>query len=474
MSLRPPLSGFERNAISTSMTAAMAAVILARMTGAQLFSMAAWAATLATVATSLRVIRARELYLLGICIAIGTAVVMWHPDATDVLGAALDRASMLMSFILLLGLLYAAAVNSPSVAAFGPYITRQPPSRRYVSIHLGTGALTVLFNTGIIGFIVPIVQKGVWGTDPDDPLNPVRERRQVTAIQRGFAWSIVCSPTALAPLLLLELVPDIDRGLWLAWGAAVFLLMMMVGALEDTVRHRRFRLTARRPGLSFPGRAAAMLTLACAWLFFISMIAMTRTDGNFVTGLMIACPLVMAGWLAVQNGPLSRAGWRVTGARIGSVFEDFPRAAPLAITLAAAGFAGHAGAAMLPAETLGALLARLDAYPDFIILSAIPPAIAVIGLAGPSPVMMAVFIGSLLGGVPALPISPTLLALAISWGWALSMTFSPLATIALVVSGVSGIDTVTLTWRWNLAFSLIAAALGVPAFALLTALASPG
>jgi hypothetical protein len=82
--------------------------------------------------------------------------------------------------------------------------------------------------------------------------------------------------------------------------------------------------------------------------------------------------------------------------------------------------------------------------------------------------MMAVFMGSFFAALPELPADATLIAFSISCGWALSMTFSPFATVVLIVSRGSGIPARTLTWGWSLGFTLIAATLLFPVFYLLT------
>jgi hypothetical protein len=48
------------------------------------------------------------------------------------------------------------------------------------------------------------------------------------------------------------------------------------------------------------------------------------------------------------------------------------------------------------------------------------------------------------------------------------MTFSPFATVVLIIARGSGIPAHVLTLRWNLGFTLIATALLFPIFFLMT------
>ena len=149
------------------------------------------------------------------------------------------------------------------------------------------------------------------------------------------------------------------------------------------------------------------------------------------------------------------------------VCENLPKSASVAITLGCSGFIGRAAAELVPAAETAELL-RLDAMPDFVLLGCIPIALAFLSLLALSPIMTAVFFGSLFGALPSLPADPTLIALSISCGWAVSMTFSPFATVVLVIGRVGGIPGRKMTWGWNLAFTILSAALIFPFFAVLT------
>lgn len=455
---------------AAAMIAVMALEILGRIWPTPAIDAAGRLAVVAMLVAALPRLGRREAYLLSLCALAAGLVLRLHADPAPVLAVALGQARFLVAFILLLGLLYEAAITSPSVAEFGPWLTRQPPGRRYVALNAGTGALAVMFNASIVSFLVPLVRAAKQRKDEgaDDGLDAIRERRQICALQRGFAWSVIWSPTALAPLAILELIPGVDRGVWIVYGLGVFAMMLALGMAEDRWRFRHYLPRPGRIAPTYPARAALRLAMACVWLFCLTLAAMVVFGGTVVSGLMVACPVMLLGWIAVQFAPKGAPGRRQAAARLGHILaQDLPRATPVAVTLGAAGFMGSAGAALVPPDAL-ALGDRLATVPEFLVLSAIPPLLAVLSLAGISPIMMSVFLGTLLAGSAQLPADPTLLALAISSGWALSMTFSPLATLVLLIDRNSGLGPVRLTWGWNLVFSGLAAAALVPAFALLS------
>ncbi|SPF80048.1 hypothetical protein PRI8871_01850 [Pseudoprimorskyibacter insulae] len=412
---------------------------------------------------------AREVYLLVVCAAL-TGYGLWSGRATTagILGG-LEQGAFLMAFILLLGLLHEAAATSPSVREVGAYLTRQPQGRRYYALNAGTSILTVLFNIGVVSFLVPLIQKGIERATPNDPLNPIRERRQVSALLRGFAWAVIWSPTAVAPLALMEMLPNVDRSLWIAYGGVLFVMIMVVGALEDKLRFRKVRAARKIVPPPLPVGALLRFLAACGWLMAMITVGVLLTGDTVVSGLIMACPAMLVGWIVVQNG-VSPEGRATTRKRFGEILlDDLPSSAPLGVTLAASGFVGRVGAEILPSAELAAMLG-MNNVPDFIILSALPIVLTLLSLLAFSPIMLAIFFGSFFSGLPELPTDPTLLALAISCGWSLSMTASPFATVVLLTQQVGDIPARRLTWGWNLGFSALTVATMVPFFWVLTQL----
>ncbi|MEM7506235.1 MAG: hypothetical protein AAF415_05780 [Pseudomonadota bacterium] len=422
----------------------MSCELAARVTGWEAAQLAAYGAMLGLIPAAAHRLGAREAYLLSLCLTL-TGFVLWlRPGA---IWAALDQAAFLMAFILLLSLLQEAAVTSRAISETGMWLTRQPPGRRCLTLFGGTNVMGVLFNLGVVSLLAPLIRRGVEEAAPGDPLNPVRERRQLNAMLRGFAWCVVWSPTAIAPLALLELIPGVDRARWIALGAGLAFAMLALTWLEDRVAWRH--LAARRKKADrVPWPSVLGFFAICSVLLLLTLGAMLVTGGSVVLGLMLTCPLLSLGWLIGQNpATLGARTQQILGPRL-------VISAPLAVTLACSGFLGRAGAALIPAEEVAGWIG-LDTLPAYVFLSALSVAVAVFSQFGLSPIMMAVFFGSLLGALPILPADPTLTALAISCGWALSMTCSPFATVVLLTARTTGHGGRELTWGWNLPFTAL-------------------
>ncbi|UTH46346.1 hypothetical protein [Loktanella salsilacus] len=451
------------------------AELLARVSGSDLAQTSAWFAAGCIMWVARWALGLREAYLLALCGVLTLFLILRNDHPLQDVAVALDQATFMMAFILLMALLHEAASTSPSIEKCGRYMANQPPARRYNALYLGTGTMAVLFNLGVVSFLVPLVQRGINAATPDSPRNVFREQRQIGAVLRGFAWSVIWSPTAIAPLALVELIPGANRTLWIGLGFAIYILVMLMGAFEDRLRFRNLKPNSNRQIDPFPYQAALMFLSACGFLFGIILLAIWVTQGSFILGLMLACPVMLISWLIVQysdighpNRPLDIGEVvSITAKRLHTIVTlNLPKAAPIAVTLACSGFVGRTAAALINSNGVAEALHLYD-MPDYVLLSLIPVVLSLLGLFALSPIMTAIFFGSLFGSLDVMPADPTLVALSISCGWALSMTFSPFATVVLLIDRVAGIRPTTSTWRWNFTHSCLSAMLLVPVFAFL-------
>lgn len=426
-----------------------------------LFAHLDWARTAAHVAmlvlvpVAWRRIGFREYYLLTFCAVLAGLVWQLHPEPMRAIRAGFDQAVFLMAFILLISLVQEGAMTSRSVALAGDWLARRPGSQRFLSLYGGTNVMAVIFNLGTVSLIAPLIRRAAEEA-PDDPLTPIRERRQLNATLRGFAWAVVWSPTAVAPLALMELIDGIDRGRWIVLGLGLAVLMMLIGWAEDWLRWRGF--TASRMGLPppyrppFPGRAVLRFGAVCVTFAGLTLGIMETTGQGIPASLVAASPILMILWLLAQNGGQAAPAL----ARVGAIVrESLPLSAAASVTLACSGFIGRAGAELIPAEQLADWVG-LDQIPAWIFLTGTAVAVALLSQLALSPIMMAVFFGSVLGALPSLPADPTLTALAISTGWSLSMTCAPFASVVILLTRLTGKPGTVLTYRWNTGFSFAA------------------
>jgi len=288
---------------------------------------------------------------------------------------------------------------------------------------------------------------------------------------RGFSWAVVWSPTAVAPLVLSTLLPEAQRAPWIAAGFVISMLALALGWAEDRwrFRHARAQLGLGAPTAppTFPGAAYAELALVCLILLGLVLAFMAFTGGSVVFGLMASAPIILLGWLVRQSGGLGAPARRATMSRLREIAGGWlPTVAPLAVTLAASGFVGRAGAALAPVEAWSAALG-LEAVPGWLFLWGLTMGVTLLSQFALSPIMMAVFFGALIAELPALPADVPWAALAISCGWATAMLWSPFATVVLMAMPMTGYSGRAMTWTWNALYAPLCAGLLAGAYALL-------
>lgn len=434
----------------------------------------AQALVLAMFGLAWRVIRLREVYLLVVCLILfALAWYMGKPIVEDAL-ESLDRAAYLASFILLMALLREGALTSPAVLDVGNYLTRQPSSRRFVTVFAGGHFFAVLINLGSLSLLAPIIQRGVRANlvegAPLDEISEVRERRQLCATLRGFCWFLVWAPTAVTQAVMPTLMSGIDAARLMTTGLGLALIMFAVSWSEDMLRWRGFAKRLRAEGrlplataTQLPKRAAFNLGWVCLALFGLSVSFSIIADVTIVTGVMLTSPIVVCIWIYLQQtAATSHQRLTAVGHRLDHItFTSMPGYIREAMFVACAGFIGTLAAKLVPAGDVAAAIG-LAGMDQWMVLWALTISVWVFGQVGLSPITMAVFLGSLVAAMPNLPVDITHAALAIAAGTAVSTVGAPFSAGALMLSRATGYSPFTLTWRWNGTYTLVCiAVLGV-------------
>ncbi|MBR29374.1 MAG: hypothetical protein CML46_20915 [Rhodobacteraceae bacterium] len=474
-----PPPGLLDRAVSALLLAVSAGALVRAFSGAEWAASAAIAALLAFCVLGRGLLKMRERLLLAVAIALTVAEVASGDRPGAVIWDALDRAAFLAAFMLLIGVLRDAAAPSGSVAASGRWLTRQPPGRRYGALGSGGHAMAVLLNVGALNLLAPLIQAGVQaGRDAGEPpdISAIKERRQFSALLRGFATAILWAPTTVTQAMLANLFPGADPWRVIGGGLGLAAVLGVAGYVEDRIRWAGVQRRAeaaravagqRRPDPP-PIPRAALLDVGFVALALVGIAAAISALAGvaMVPALMLGAPLLTLGWMFSQalggrGGPRAapRAALAVTARRGAAILgRSIPASAPEAITLAVAGYMGAMLAALLPPD---AVAAWTDSLPTLLLLALLPLGICLVVQAAITPIVFVVFVGNALGASGAMPADPALLILAMGAGWALALTCSPFAAAALVLGRVTGLAPADVTWRWNLGYSALAYPLAV-------------
>lgn len=414
----------------------------------------------------------REIALSGMAMALAAGMLLTETGLPDFL-YALDRAAFFAAFIYLVTLLKEAAERSPSILEIGRYLTNQPPGRRYFTTAIGGHLLGVLLNFGAISLLAPLIQRGArtgpMVSEQDERRARIREQRQISALLRGFSWMILWAPTALTQAILLTTFPEIDVVTVMSLGLLSTVIMILIGRWEDLFRWRHIIVSRPMERPVFPQQPALNLLFVCLILIGSTYAVVLISKAHTAVALMLVAPIVMTGWVISLNRSANPGDTlRRSGDAIADIF--FGSAVTLsraAFALGMSGFIGQAAAYLAPVEAIAESM-NLAQVPPWMFLAALPLIINLGGQIALSPIMVVVFLGSIMHELPVLPADPSLIVFALGAGWALSMTASPNATATLLISGTCGIPPTTLTWRWNGLYALLCYAVFCVMFYLLT------
>lgn len=398
-------------------------------------------------------------------VAASLALLMSNVDQSGAkLNEAGDLAAFFAAFIVLLTVLKVAAERSRSILAVGRFLTSQPPGRRYYATALGGHILGVFLNFGAVSLMAPLIQKGAITTGPK--ADPDLERRQLSALLRGFSWILLWAPTTLSQAVLLTLFTEVNLAQIFAMGLATALLMMVLGRIYDRFEWRTIPRPSevhKKPVPPWP--AIGIVFCVCFGLISSTVVLQVATGYSTALALMFVAPVVTLLWYALQSRTFSQTIQHLAGfpPLLAANATGLTRSA---MALGLSGFIGRALADVLPIEELSNHV-DLSVLPAWLFLACLPLLITLGGQIAISPIMLVVFLGQIIQTLPVLPAEPTHIVFALSAGWALSMLACPNATATLLISATSNIAPTTLTWRWNLRYALLCYAVFVGVFIVL-------
>lgn len=435
-----------RALLSIVLTGLIVTVLLANIAGQPVFHTAARALFGVLCLLGIGTNTIREIVLLSAAVLL--AVLIWRmPDQHHSLSQAMDLAAYFAAFIASLTALKIAAERSQSVLRVGRYLIRQPSGQRFIATATGGHVLGVMLNFAAISLMAPLIQSAT--KRPDGTINRALERRQMSALLRGFAWILLWAPTTLSQAVLLTLFTDIDMSKIFAIGIATSVLMMLIGLVYDRFEWRKHAPRPDTdPAMRLPIAALTRVGMICLALIGTTFALQQRLGYTTALSLMIVAPAVTLVWFICQKP--NRVAGRVHLTSFWSALtDDIFGLARSAIALGLSGFIGRSLAEVLPISVLTEHL-DLANVPGWIFLATLPILIAMGGQIALSPIILVVFIGQVIQTIPELPADPTHIVFALSAGWAISMFASPNATATLLISATTKIPPTQLTWRWAL------------------------
>lgn len=193
----------------------------------------------------------RERALLIAALAL-TGVLFVQGGGLTPLVSALGLGAYFGTFIILLTVMKEAAERPGAILAVGHYLTAQPPGQRFLATALGSHVLGVFLNFGAVSPMSPLIRQSAVTADghPD----PMLERRQLSALIRGFTWILLWAPPTLSQAVLLSVFPQVRWIDFALLGFGTAMLMVAIGRISDWFEWRNVTVPQGRVAGAVPRR----------------------------------------------------------------------------------------------------------------------------------------------------------------------------------------------------------------------------
>jgi hypothetical protein len=387
-------------------------------------------------------------------LAVGAGLAVWVLAVVPAPGAALTEAMLRACFVAVLfsslGVLQTAIAGAPRFVVAGEMLVRQPPGRRYFALSGGAALFGGVLNFGVLPLFGALVQGARPAPAGPDSASAIalRERRMLMAMLRGFSVVMFWCPLTMAYAITTTAVEGAN---WLAMAGIGLVLATAVVTLG-----RYFGTDRRAGGAPAPATVPfsfAALAPVVALLLVLSVLAAgveEFTAGRLVHGVILFVPLAGLTLLVAIRG---RDGL----ARIANyVVADVPAQRNELAVLGNAAFCGVLIAVLLPEGSIAAILQQI--LPIAVIPALCLVLVVLTGQVGLNPLLSVTVIASTLTDAAEIGIDPTILAVALTAGWGLSVGSSSAAAATMMVGRMTGASAWTVGTRWNGGFTLAATA----------------
>ncbi len=380
-------------------------------------------------------------------------VALFRGVPAAVLWQASDRMLFLSALIAFLGTLRSSAALAPEVHRAGQYVTNQPASRRYLAMTFGGHLFGVLINFGGLAVLLDMAKRAISteaAAQMTQEARNLREKRMTLAVIRGFSLIALWSPFGFATNAILITLPGISYFDFGPIGFAMSFVFIAVGWSMDRWEGRRYRRMGLPPPSPPPRSWAGAALLLChvgalgAAVFIVHDLSRL----NFQQALILVVPCYSVFWAAIATrrapgGPVAgiKTATRTSWQRLSGIGGEIG-------VFASAGFLPVVLLALIPSEALRDAIAALGFGPLILALGLLLMMV-VIGLLGVNPIVVASVLGAIATQLEVPGLNDTIIALAISGGWAAVMGFSPFITTVIIGAAIMGRSPARLGLFWN-------------------------
>lgn len=379
----------------------------------------------------------------------------------------MNTAVFISGFFAALASLRLAAGFSEDLARCGRYLASQPPRRRYLALVAGGHLFSIVLGYGALSLLGTMAETANSG-ESDPEITTIRMRRMMLAIQRGVLSMLCWSPIALPMGISTTLIAGAN------WSDAVLpcvvssAIMVLVGWGIDARFKARTGRPARRGAVVGSWRDLMPLCILLLALFSPILLMEEIFDIRATTAAMIVVPMAAAIWVAVLSWP--HPDWREATVRKIEhyVTKDIAGYRNEIVLLSTAAYIGTLAAEVI-SPFLGKTAMDWTLVSPSVLLIAILWLMPILGQLGMGPILVATLAAPLLPPAESMGMSPSVIVLTFTSGWALSGATSPFTANTMLVARICGVTARHVGVRWNGLYTVLAG-LAVSAWIVLVSL----
>ncbi len=403
----------------------------------------------------------RLLTLAGVVVA----VVLIVQQRYSVLLEAGQRMMFLPAFLAALGLLRAAATGSEVVAKAGRFLVNQKPTRRYISLSIGSHIFGILLNIGGLALLIDMTRKAntLEAAGGNPRVVAIREQRMTTAVQRGFAPIVLWSPLGLALNLVIATVPGLEWKQIGPIGMGIAVLFIGLGWVVDRIQFPPTG-TGVASAEAEPGGLGAFFGLIghVIGTAAVSIVVELALGLTFQKALLLSVPVYGFIWCIgsglTHNRPQPVA--RAVHTMVREGFGRFPQIGAEVTAFAMSGFLGVALVAVLPSDQIKAAFLALGLHGGQL-AALIAAMVAFFSMIGLNPLVSATILAGIIASLHLPGLSPLLLGISVVTGWAAAIPCAALQTSTIMMANLLGRPAYEISVRWNAVFCALALTLSI-------------
>lgn len=405
-------------------------------------------AFLATAAQWPRLPRLGRAFFVAALLA-APAVVFAFPARIAEVEAALVQGVAFTVLLSTIGVMRVAVKRSRIAAEATRWIVSVPGRSRYAAINVGAHFLSLLFNIGIVALIGELL-----GGDRDRRMSPDQHRHLLLAGVRGTVLMTVWSPMGIGFAIVTTGIVGLDPLHFLGISFLVAVIFLAVTCALFGRPPEGAETEAPRPlGSHLPVLAIVGVSL----LLLAATVGLHRAlHVGFIVAAAVVLPLFSGLWVMIEPVPEAEPPRAVFAAMLRGLSDMRGESA----IFLSANVIGAAISIVLREQPLWATL-QSGAWPDLWIIGA---CLLVVPLAGALMIPHSIFVVlvvQLFGSGAAGHQHPTTLALALTLGWAMAITVSPISALSLITGNLGGVSSHVVGFVWNGRFFATLMALSV-------------